>query len=137
MDNLDDPIDYEEVSQYAKAGVKNPRVIANVMGFPVEWALDTYSEEVEAAIDRGLAMLSMEMTQLVRTSAERGDFAAQKYLLQNIDEEWTDKTTIDKNVNVKAMPSLQDLLMPPQQKEKPKDNIIDITPISTDENTKE
>ena len=128
LDNDDESlIDYDAVSQHAKAGLKNPRMIAHVMGFPVEWAEETYKEEIDLAIERGLALLALETTDQIRRSASQGDFQAQKYILQNIDQTWTDRREVveKKEFAVEDLPLLTELfkqgLPAPQEK--------DITPI--------
>ena len=107
----DDTINYDEVSAYAKAGLKNPRMIAHAMGLPVDWFLEIHKEAVDLAIERGLAHLALETTAQIRTSAREGDFQAQKYILQNIDDTWTDKReVINKNeIDIKGLPSLNEL----------------------------
>ena len=117
-------IDYQLVSDLAKGGLKNPRMIAHAMGLPVEWFEETYKEEVELAIERGLAQLAIETTNLIRRSAANGDFQAQKYILQNIDPEWTDRREVveKKEFAVEDLPLLTELfnrgLPQPQPEEK-------------------
>lgn len=91
--NDDDLIDFDQVTEYAMSGVKNPKMIAHLMGVPVE-LFDDEKERVELAIERGLANLVMATVGQLRLSAAKGDFQAQKYLLQNIDDSWADKREV-------------------------------------------
>ncbi|MCP4443090.1 MAG: hypothetical protein GY810_29640 [Aureispira sp.] len=114
LDDQDDdvePIDYTVVSALAKDGLKNPRMIAHAMGLPVDWFTDTYKTKVELAIERGLSTLVMETTDQIRANAAAGDFQSQKYILQNIDETWTDKReVVNKNeFDIAALPNLREL----------------------------
>ena len=104
-------IDYDTISEYAKAGLKNPRMIAHAMGLPVDWFTDVHKEAVDLAIERGLAYLALETTGQIRQSAKDGDFQAQKYILQNIDETYTDKReVVNRNeIDIKGLPSLNQL----------------------------
>ena len=104
-------IDYDAVSTYAKAGLKNPRMIAHAMGLPVEWFEETYKEEVELAIERGLAQLALETTDQIRRSAANGDFQAQKYIIQNIDDTWSDRKEVveKKEFDFGELPALTEL----------------------------
>lgn len=104
-------IDYGMVSDLAKAGLKNPRMIAHTMNLPVEWFEETYKEEVDLAIERGLALLALETTDQIRRSASNGDFQAQKYILQNIDNTWSDRKEVveKKEFSVAELPLLTEL----------------------------
>jgi len=107
----DEPIDYDVVSHYARNGAKTPKVIAHLMDLPVEWFTDVYKEKVELAMERGLAQLSFEVIGQMRQGAIDGDFQAQKYILQNVDEAWSDKReVINKNeIDIASLPNLREL----------------------------
>ena len=106
-----DVIDYDQVTELAKAGLKNPRMIAHTLGLPVKWFTDTYKEKVDLAIERGLAYLILDTTAQVKKSAKQGDFAAQKYILQNMDDTWSDRKEIKNTteIDIKGLPTLTDL----------------------------
>ena len=104
-------INYEEITKYAMEGLKNPVMIAHAMGHPVKWFIDSYKEQVDLAIERGLALLALETTRQIKENARSGDFQAQKYILQNIDDSWSDrKEIVNRNeIDIKGLPSLREM----------------------------
>ena len=108
--NDEDLINFDEVSELAQSGMKNPRHIALLMGVDFE-IFEAEKDRVQMAIDRGLARLNLEQVTNLRAAAQSGDFQAQKYLLQNIDDDWRDKKDVTNHneVDPSALPSLVDL----------------------------
>jgi len=119
-------IDYRTVSSLAREGLKNPRLIAHAMDLPMHWFTDVYKEKVDLAIERGLSELVFETTGQIRQNARDGDFQAQKYILQNIDETWTDKKEIiNRNeIDIKGLPPLHQLFAIGNEPTKEKDEKV-------------
>jgi hypothetical protein len=110
LDDDDALIDYDQVTELAMNGIKNRKQIAHLLDIDPD-IVEQNKEQVDLAIERGHAQLVMNVIAQMRVNAAKGDFQAQKYLLQNLDETWTDKrevvnhNTIDPN----SLPSLTDL----------------------------
>lgn len=106
----DELVDFDLVTQYAKAGLKDPELIALKMGVPYS-IFEMCLDDVELAIKRGHADLALEQVTAIRQNAMDGDFQAQKYILQNVDDSYSDrKETVNKyEFDASTLPKLDDM----------------------------
>ena len=106
----DELVDFDLVTKYAQAGLKDPQLIALKMGVPYS-IFEMCIEQVEMAIKKGHADLALEQVSAIRQNAMDGDFQAQKYLLQNIDDTYSDrKETVNKyEFDATTLPKLDEI----------------------------
>lgn len=109
-DDFDELVDFDQVKKWARAGLKDPELIAIKMGVPFS-VFEMCMDDVRLAIREAMADLSIESVRQIRENAASGDFQAQKYILQNVDESWSDrKETVTKHeVDISKLPSLEDM----------------------------
>lgn len=105
----DELVDFKLVQKYAKAGLKDPKMIALKMGVPFS-VFEMCMDDIEMSIKLGHADLAIESIAQIRGNAEQGDFQAQKYILQNVDETYSDRRETTTNHNhTLDMPALGEL----------------------------
>ena len=106
----DELVNLDLVTKYAQAGLKDPELIALKMGIPYS-VFEMCIDEVEKAIKMGHADLALEQITAIRQNAVNGDFQAQKYILQNVDDSYSDrKETVNKyEFDASALPALDEM----------------------------
>lgn len=105
----DELVDFDLVQKYAKLGLKDPEIIALKMGVPYS-VFEMCMDDIEKAMKLGHVDLVLDSISQIKDNAEQGDFQAQKYILQNLDDSYSDRKETTTNHNHKVdMPPLGEL----------------------------
>ena len=105
----DELVDFDLVRRYAERGLKDPEMIALKMGVPYS-VFEMCIDEVNKAIKMGHVDLALDSIDQIKQNAQQGDFQAQKYILQNVDDSYSDRKETNSNHNYQLdMPAIGEL----------------------------